>query len=204
MKVLTINCQGVLNKKAELETLVDSTGADIIIGCESWLNSDVKSNEVFPTGYNVFRKDRSSGKSRGGVFILVNNKFNVDEPENLRTRPECELLWVRVKAQGEKNLYIGSFYKTPDISDPEYLQDLESSLGLIPSGAHIWLAGDFNLSDIDWDSESTKPYAHHSRLCKQLLDITSNFFLHQVVDFPTRCTEDTSNTLDLFFTNNNT
>ena len=31
---------------------------------------------------------------------------------------------------------------------------------------HIWLAGDFNLSvvsDIDWDSESIKPYAHALR-----------------------------------------
>ena len=80
----------------------------------------------------------------------------------------------------------------------------EYTLHLIPNDAHIWLGGDFNLADIDWNLQAPKTDANLPTCCRRLLSITQDFFLDQVVRFPTRITEDTSNLLDLFFTNNKT
>jgi hypothetical protein len=61
---------------------MDATEADIIMGSESWLRPEIKSSEIFPPGFKVFRKDRTSGAGGGvGVFLLVSEKYNSSEPE---------------------------------------------------------------------------------------------------------------------------
>ena len=76
----------------------------------------------------------------------------------------------------------------------------------IPVGAHVWLGGDrdFNLGDIDWRNECLKTSASNAGLCHQLLNISKDNYLDQLVLEPTRTTEKTENTLDLFFSNNQT
>ncbi|CAG2239304.1 unnamed protein product [Mytilus edulis] len=76
------------------------------------------------------------------------------------------------------------------------------SLSRIPEGAHVWLGCDFNLGDINWEDESVKQYAAKSGPSHQLLNISKDHFLNQVVVEPTRITETCENILDLFFTNN--
>ena len=71
-------------------------------------------------------------------------------------------------------------------------------------GAHIWLGWYLNLSGIDCQNENIKHNSQHTAECHQLLDISKTAFLDQLVLEPTRITETLSNTLDLFFTNNNT
>ena len=72
------------------------------------------------------------------------------------------------------------------------------------NGSHLWLGGDFNLPGIDWQNECVRPYAAHSAVCHQMLDISKNSYIDQLVNEPTTNTETNSNILDLFFTNNET
>ena len=113
---------------------------------------------------------------------------------------------MKVKVKGTSDLYIGSFYRPPVKNNPEYLQQLHSLLNRIPAdkGAHLWLGGDFNLPDINWEDESVSQYASNSSVAHQLLNITRDFYLDQVVTKPTRVTETTASILDLFFTSNQT
>ena len=99
-------------------------------------------------------------------------------------------------------MFIGSFYRPPDENDPEYIGHLQTCLARIPVGAHAWIGGDFNLGDINWETESVKQYANKSGLCNQILTIAKDNYLEQMVIEPTRITEDTENVLDLFFSNN--
>ena len=62
------------------------------------------------------------------------------------------------------------------------------------------VAGDFNLPDIDWDILNTKSGGVVPVLSKQLIDITNDFGLEQVVREPTRI----NNILYLCFTSNPT
>ena len=62
-----INCQSITAKKASFNNFVSEHCPNIIAGCESWLSSSVASAEIFPTGYSIYRRDRSDGY--GGVFV---------------------------------------------------------------------------------------------------------------------------------------
>ena len=76
LRVLIIKYQSIKTpgKHAELANIIESTQADIVIGTESWLNPSIKSQEVFPSDFNCYRKDRSTGEG-GGVFILVSKEI---------------------------------------------------------------------------------------------------------------------------------
>ncbi|MEW8544204.1 MAG: reverse transcriptase family protein, partial [Candidatus Thiodiazotropha sp.] len=60
------------------------------------------------------------------------------------------------------------------------------------------------MADVDWQNECVTAYPTHGAQCHQLLNITKDAFLNQMVAEPTRITESSSSTLDLFFTNNDT
>ncbi|XP_052261072.1 uncharacterized protein LOC127865168 [Dreissena polymorpha] len=112
------------------------------------------------------------------------------------------MVWVQITVTGTSSLYIGAFYRPPNIDDPDYLNHLDTCLSRIPTTAHIWLGGDFNLGDINWEDNSVKEHASKPTLSRQLINIANDRFLEQQVTEPTRTTEHSSNTLDLFFTNN--
>ena len=85
------------------------------------------------------------------------------------------------------------------MKDKQYLENLRESLFKIDKqGTTICLGGDFNLGDINWESNSFKPGGKYPTLCKQRLDIADEFSLHQLVNEPTR----KDRILDLFFTSN--
>lgn len=203
LRILNINFQCCRNKTHELDHLINSVKPDIIIGTETWLNSAIGSSEIInpSAGYDVYRKDRPN-QSYGGVLIAVRNVFLSSESTELDV--DCEILWVRLDMVGAKSLYIGAFYRPPS-SDSAYLSHLDSSLGLgrltHSTGCNIWLGGDFNTPHVDWDSLEVKPSAAGTRpLHQQLVDITLDHNLDQVVDQPTRG----DNILDLLLTNNKT
>ena len=201
IRVLIVNCHSIVEKRPQLENILESTQADIVLGTESWLNSQHLSTAIFPKGFKVYRKDRVN-TAGGGVFIMVSEKFISSEPEELKIDAYCEMVWVHVQIPGATQLYIGSLYRPPDQNDPAYLDQLNTCLSRIPVGAHTWLGGNFNLGDIDWETETVKPNPYKSGLCHQLLQISKDHFLDQLVLEPTRITEDIGNTLDLFFSNN--
>ena len=81
LKVLNMNCQSIVKKKAEFYALLDKHKPDIVVGTESWLTPKHLDSELFPKslGFTPFRQDRESGKSGGGVFILVRDTFIASE-----------------------------------------------------------------------------------------------------------------------------
>ena len=72
LRVLVLNCQTIKTpgKPAQLQNIINSTQADIVIGSESWLTQDIKSAKVFHPSYKCYRNDRADGH-RGGVFLLI-------------------------------------------------------------------------------------------------------------------------------------
>ena len=151
--------------------------------------------------YDIFKGHDRKKKKGGGVFVLVKSSL---EPEELSANDDCEMIWVQIQVIGASHLYVGAFYRPPDIDNLDYLSHLDASLSRIPEGAHVWIGGDFNLADISWTwtDNSVCPSATKPALCSRLIDITKDRFLQQLVTEPIRITETTESILDLFFTNN--
>jgi len=61
----------------------------------------------------------------------------------------------------------------------------------------ICCAGDFNLLDIDWDTESVSSYRYPLAINQSLLTMSVDCFFMQLVNFPTQ----DKNTFDLFLIN---
>nr|XP_054769536.1 uncharacterized protein LOC129277373 [Lytechinus pictus] len=203
LRAVVINFQGLRSKVESLSNLINSVHPDIIFGTETWGNDTISNSELFLTHldtYDIWRKDRNDG--HGGVLIAVRKTLlAVALPEY---DADCEVLWTKLRSHGQKDVYLGVFYN-PHYNDPNGLPGLEVSLSKLPPDAYKVLAGDFNMPDIDWDSDSVKPcparvYKSSTQPCTLLLDIASHHNLQQVVNFPTR----QQNMLDLLFTTNPT
>ena len=139
LRILLLNCQSIKGpgKRGQLENMISSTQADIVLGTESWLDESVKSAEVFPPNFKPYRRDRKTGKQGGGVFILVSTNLESEEPTELTVDEELEVVWSKIKIKGSQHLYLGSAYKPPSNQDPEYLASLDRVLSRIPRNAHL-------------------------------------------------------------------
>ncbi|KAL8559234.1 hypothetical protein ACOMHN_040358 [Nucella lapillus] len=163
LRILTLNCQRILGKTAELAAALKYLKPDIVCGTESWLHGikpganpspdHVKSSEVFPEEYNVFRKDRNC--LGGGIFILIHTSLTAVEQPELST--DCEILWAKLKLQNRKDLNVGCFYMPH--RNKHDMEQLDKSLNLLTQNGKkdcpIVLAGDFNCPHINWINHTT-------------------------------------------------
>ena len=69
IKCVCLNARSIINKKDELNIMVDDIKPHIIGITESWANNDITDAELGLEGYAMFRKDRM-GRRGGGVFII--------------------------------------------------------------------------------------------------------------------------------------
>ena len=72
MKCVCLNARSIINKKNELNIMVDEIKPHIIGITESWANNDITDAELGLEGYVMFRKDRMG--RRGGGVLLYNNE----------------------------------------------------------------------------------------------------------------------------------
>ena len=110
------------------------------------------------------------------------------------------MIWASVYIKSYPTLYLGAFYRPHhgiSLLDKQCLNELDLPISRLPNNCHIILAGDFNLPDVDWSNKFVNPQCRYSTLSNQLINITLDHNLHQVVTSPTR----ENYILDLVFTN---
>ena len=132
--------------------MIQSADPDIILGTESWLNSNILDSEVFPGNFNVIRKDRPDGRASGGVFIASRNDLILTHRPDFDA--DCEVVWAQLQTRGAKPVFIGCYYRPPN-DGALSLDELDLSISRVfknNASPNIWLGGDFNLGDIDWNS----------------------------------------------------
>ena len=197
---MTMNCRSAKNKIADIAAVIDQYKPDIIFCTESWLISNIDSNEIFPNGYQIFRKDRPDDCHGGGVFQAVKNDIIITHRSDLDT--DCEIIWTQCQLADKKtkSLLFGSYYR-PNSSDVTSLVELDASLLKLGNNVHknnIIVSGDFNAPDISWDTE----YSSQSPASDRLFEIIDDHDLSQHVKDPTRRDRNTQNILDLILSNN--
>ncbi|XP_063969561.1 uncharacterized protein LOC135157548 [Lytechinus pictus] len=195
-KVLTVNFQSIRNKKEAFWEAVESCNPDIIVGSETWLRPDILSSEILPPGYNLpaIRKDRNDGY--GGVLIATKSDIIVSE---VSIDTNKEIVAAEMKIVGGHNLIVICLYRPPDNNIASAEEICSAISGVVrnnPSSA-IWISGDLNLPDINWQTETVTGHQYNLGVNSAFLSTFQDLCLSQIVDFPTRG----QSILDVFLTN---
>lgn len=143
---------------------------DIIALTETWLNDNFLNGEYFPSDYNVFRKDRQTGQTRGGgVLLAVRSNFTSREIKLPYHSFEIDQIGVCVDLfiQSFKmiHLYIFVSYIPPSSQNSLYESHIKNILEIAndkDENCYFVVVGDFNLPNINWkfsnDEKQMFPY----------------------------------------------
>ena len=101
------NCDGLLNKVSEFESLIRSTSPQVIFLTETKLYNDILNSEVFLCdSYEVFRLDRVPTDGGGGVSILISKDLNATPLSQAFLVNGCECVAALLKT-GSKSVLVG-------------------------------------------------------------------------------------------------
>ncbi|XP_072020312.1 uncharacterized protein [Amphiura filiformis] len=193
LRALEINFQSIYSKREEFWSLVDAVKPDVIYGCETWLKPSMSQAEVFPPGYDLYRVDRKGG--HGGVIIGIHNSLNNHQ---LSLDTEAEFVAAKI-INGNQSIIVAALYRPTD-NNQVYMDELNRSITHLCAsnpGAAIWIAGDANLPDINWENNTIVSHQYKISINQSFLQMLDATGLEQVIDFPTRG----DNILDIVITN---
>jgi len=150
---MSLNIQSIVSKRASFALLLEDHNPDIVIVSETWLSPDVYNNEFFPNGFHVFRKERADGY--GGVLLACRDSITCQE---LTFDTNSEAVVCQVTLSCHQSVIICSFNRplNNNIHSVKDLCDLFTNITTKYPNIPIWLAGDLNLSNIDWENTCTQ------------------------------------------------
>ena len=220
LKVVSFNAQGLIpfsqlqsdnpsfnnTKIFELHHFIHCHEPDILLINESWLKRSIIDSEVIPEAYKVFRLDRSLEthppdplnprkfrKHGGGVLVAIRRDIDIVSTK-LEYKCPAELLGITLKFRDGSKLILCSFYRVGNLGAinhnafQEYVRKARQRRGV----TGIVIAGDLNLSGIDWQN-----YCSRNPVEQLFLDTFSNFGIEQLITSPTHTG---GNILDLILT----
>ena len=87
------------------------------------------------------------------VFLIAIKNLSANLMDELETDSEC--IWVRLNCSPKKKVFVGAFYNPNSSHGPDMLSLSLTKLHQMTKGnCDIWLGGDFNLRDINWNDQS--------------------------------------------------
>ena len=147
-KCVCLNARSIVNKRNELNIMVEDIDPHIIGITESWATPDISDAELGMTGYVMFRKDRL-GRRGGGVILYIKESIQAYEIK-LEKEAECEeAVWCNIVI-GKSTLTVGLVYRSPNISMEEN-EKIHNAIKEV-SKRDCTIMGDFNHGHIQWTS----------------------------------------------------
>jgi hypothetical protein len=190
------NADSLINKKAELETLVQNIRPAIILITEALpKNTTINISELQIDEYQLSLNNKPSR----GVIIYTHVSLNAQSCDILNDDDFTESVWSTWTTQQKERIIIGCIYRSPS-SDGSNNKNLLNLLQKVDAANtdHILIVGDFNYPSINWNTGFSPKEEEDA-----FLNTTSDIFLQQLVTNPTRHRiNQTSNLLDLVLTNN--
>ena len=195
-----VNVNHLHHKRAPFEACTNYVKPDVIFGSEAKLDPSTNIQEIFPPDYqkNCFIKYRN--RHGGGTFLAIKNCYTATELEFDTHETHSDVVWAKVSINGEKSLYLCSFYRAPGSGSAPLicLHEQLNKIAQIADDKIINIAGDFNCPNIDWEANAITSNSYEPEAHEELLNILQDHPLVQMQKQPTR----NENNLDLFLTNN--
>ena len=147
IKCVCLNARSIINKKNELNIMVDDIKPHIVGITESWANNDITDLEFGLEGYVMFRKDTIGRRGRSVLYI----KETIPAYEvQLKEEADCnEVIWCKL-VTGHTTVTIGVVYRCPNITKQNN-EKIYNAISEVSKGDCI-IIGDFNHMNIKWDT----------------------------------------------------
>ena len=172
-------------KRDELQTLLEHCSTHVMGLSETWLDESVDDAEIDMTGFRVYRKDRN--RNGGGVAVYVSDDVKSVRRYDLEEEG-VEALWIQVKMK-KLQVLICNMYRPPDAL-VAWMDSLATILErAVQEKLSVVMLGDFNC-----DFMSPNPRAN------KLASVMEEYGLTQMIDGPTRITQNSESQIDLIFT----
>jgi len=183
-----------------LQSLCRNINIGVLILTESRLNETIPSSLIKLDGYyEPIRKDRTGGGRQGGCLVYISELFTYKHREDLQS-PNFEHLWADVKV-GSLSFTVTTYYRPPNTDNHDtFLSTTEEILTKLNNHNtdNKIIMSDFNFGNV---------YCKHPILPPKPLDshapdTFANFGYKQLIDLPTRRTNETTALIDLAFVQN--
>lgn len=189
LRVAHVNARSLLPKFHDICHFVFTKKIDILAISESWLTTSIDSNSVSLNDFTLFRSDRIS--RGGGVCLYVRSCLR---PKLLTSNKDIEQLWVAIKLT-HITVSVGVAYKPPKFDYRTFVDAFEESLSDHGSSSDIVICcGDINIDLLKPDETDTV----------YLRDMLDSLDLKQIIDKPTRITENSRSLVDLLMCSSQT
>ena len=152
---------------------------------------------MLPGFHEPVRRDRN--RHGGGCLVYIAESFTFKEQKNLQSK-KYEHISVDVRV-GQKNISINCFYRPPQYENhADFLEESEIILKNLSdhrADAKI-IASDLNFGNIYCKYPTLLP----KPLDASATDLYASYGFCQLIDIPTRVTENTTSLVDLIFIDN--
>lgn len=156
LKVSFWNCQGVQNKKLELQKFLEEYNIDVMLLSETFLKPG---SRLAIANYKTYRNDRLLQPGGGTAILIKQNIEHHELPPQENLTFECNGITVNTKKQP---ISIWSAYCSPNETlDPNQIS------ALFRSTKATILAGDLNAKNKIWNSKTNNT---RGRILKQMAD----------------------------------
>ena len=124
-----LNARSIVNKKTELNIMVEDIDPHIIGITESWANTDIIDAELGLTGFVMFRRVRI-GRRGGGVILYVKEYIQAHEIKRSRLRRSC------LVQNSFRKFKINYWIRSPNINE-EYNTKTQNAIKEVSKGEYI-------------------------------------------------------------------
>ena len=180
LDIIHLNTRSIRNKMDNLSPVVDSF--HVVRFSETHLDADTASNTLLLDSFDeTLRKDRT--QHGGGLMVYTSNMLKYRRRHDLES-PIIETLWVEINFK-EINVLICCLYRSDFIASPSvFITELQNSIEIaLDYTPHIIILGDININFSNLTNN-------------QLRDCVSLFSLKNVINEPTRVTDNSATLID--------
>ena len=191
LRISHLNVRSIIHKMDSIRLMLKNKPFDIFSVSETWLNSDILDSELAIDGYSFIRQDRKGGGCM--VYVRENLPYCIRPELQAENIESCVIEINRPKC---KTIFLWTVYRTPDLPLETFIDGLNSKIASLPLNAEVCLLGDFNVDFL------SKQRTHGYALKRKLSLFANTHQLNQLIETPTRITDQSATAIDLLFVNN--